>query len=154
MKKTDQVEEKQHEPLVGNSIFTLAQKYSTKKMKSDFATNVLDQSISIKRYLNYIGGKWVPSVYGSVFKNTNPADTRELVGTFPESGPDDVERAVQAAEKAYDRWRLLPAPKRGEIILQVGLLLKKHKERLARLMTREMGKIMNETRPSELLRQN
>ncbi len=99
-----------------------------------------------KNYLNHIDGKWVPSIAGKTFKDTNPADWNEVIGIFPESGPEDIERAVQAAENAYESWRLTPPPTRGEIILKAGLLLKQNKERLARLMTREMGKVLKETR--------
>ncbi len=99
-----------------------------------------------KTYLNYIDGKWIPSSTGKTFEDLNPASRDEVIGIFPESDPEDIEKAVQAAEKAYDAWRLMPPPRRGEIILETGLLLKKNKERLARLMTREMGKILKETR--------
>lgn len=98
-----------------------------------------------KNFLNYIAGKWVKSPSGA-FENRNPADTREVLGVFPDSGAEDVEKAVQAAEAAYHRWRLLPPPKRGEIILKAGMILQKKKEEFARLMTQEMGKVLKETR--------
>ena len=65
---------------------------------------------------------------------------------FPASGPEDVDAAVQAARKAFASWRLVPAPKRGEVLYRVGELLRKHKEEIARGMTREMGKVLKETR--------
>ena len=65
---------------------------------------------------NYIGGAWVPAASGKTFENRNPADTSELIGTFADSGPEDVERAVGAARDASARWKALPAPKRGEIL--------------------------------------
>ena len=99
-----------------------------------------------KRFLNYIAGKWAGAESGKTFEDRNPADHRNLIGIFPESGPGDVERAVEAAEAAYPSWRLVPPPRRGEIILKAGLLLKERKEELARLMTREMGKILKESR--------
>src|SRR3989338_5734482 len=91
-----------------------------------------------KYALNYIAGKWVKAESGNFFENRNPADSREVLGMFPESRAEDVEKAVRAAESAYDSWRLTPAPKRGEIIMEAGLLLREKKEVLARLMTREM----------------
>ncbi len=97
-----------------------------------------------KTHLNFIQGQWVKPSGGQYFKDRNPADTRDLIGLFPESGREDVEKAVSAAQAAYDAWRLTPAPRRGEIILQAGLLMKKRKEELARLMTREMGKVLKE----------
>lgn len=96
--------------------------------------------------LNFIGGKWVRPEEKKYFEDRNPANQKELIGFFPESGPEDVEKAVCAAEEAYPAWRLLPPPKRGEIILKAGLLLQESKEELARLMTREMGKVLKEAR--------
>ncbi|HKC12697.1 MAG TPA: aldehyde dehydrogenase family protein, partial [Vicinamibacteria bacterium] len=59
---------------------------------------------------NYIAGAWVPARSGRTFENRNPADTRELIGTFADSGPEDVEQAVAAARAAFPAWRPLPAP--------------------------------------------
>jgi len=97
-------------------------------------------------YLNYIDGKWAHCRSGESFENRNPANWDEVVGVFPKSGPQDVEDAVRAAAKAYPKWRLVPAPRRGEIMFRVGDLLKERKEEIAQLMTREMGKVLQETR--------
>ena len=75
-----------------------------------------------------------------------PPDTDELIGVFPNSGPEDVDAAVDAAREAYKKWRLVPAPKRGEMLFRVAELLVKRKEDLSRDMTREMGKVLAETR--------
>jgi acyl-CoA reductase-like NAD-dependent aldehyde dehydrogenase len=99
-----------------------------------------------EKYLNYIGGTWVPAAGGEFFENRNPADTGDLIGLFPKSSPADVDAAVSAAQGAFDRWRLTPAPKRGEILYRLGQILMGRKEEIARLMTREMGKIIKETR--------
>jgi len=99
-----------------------------------------------KKYLNFIDGKWVPARSRKTFADINPANRDEGIGLFPESEPEDVELAVQAAERAFSEWRLVPPPKRGEILLKAGLLLKEKKEELARLMTREMGKVIRESR--------
>jgi aldehyde dehydrogenase (NAD+) len=96
-------------------------------------------------YLNYIGGKWMPARGGKTFVNTNPA-TGETLGEFPASGPEDVDAAVAAAAEAYRSWRLVPAPKRAEIVYRAGEIIRARKEDLARAMTREMGKILIETR--------
>jgi aldehyde dehydrogenase (NAD+) len=69
-----------------------------------------------------------------------------LLGLFPASGQEDIDDAVEAAQKAFGHWRLVPAPKRGEILYRVGELLRQHKEPIALTMTREMGKILKETR--------
>lgn len=97
-------------------------------------------------YGNFIAGKWVAAVSGKTFENRNPANTSELIGTFADSGPEDVERAVTAARAAFSAWRALPAPKRGEILYRAAEVLVRRKEDLARDMTREMGKVLAETR--------
>ncbi|MEK7229407.1 MAG: aldehyde dehydrogenase family protein [Candidatus Binatota bacterium] len=97
-------------------------------------------------YKNFINGKWIEAKSGKTFENRNPADRRDLIGLFPASGPEDVEEAVSAARNAFGEWRLVPAPKRGEILYRVGELLRQRKEEIARAMTREMGKVLKETR--------
>jgi len=97
-------------------------------------------------FKNYIDGNWLPSATGKNFENHNPANRNDLIGLFPASGQADVDNAVGAAKKAFASWRLVPAPKRGEMLSRVGELLKKYKEELARVETREMGKILTETR--------
>ncbi|MBA3470541.1 MAG: aldehyde dehydrogenase family protein [Herpetosiphonaceae bacterium] len=99
-----------------------------------------------KTYLNYIGGEWVAARSGKTFENRNPADTRDVVGLFPDSGADDINDAVAAASAAYNAWRLTPAPKRGEIIFRASQILQQRKEEYAQDMTREMGKVLAETR--------
>ncbi|MBX2989540.1 MAG: aldehyde dehydrogenase family protein [Bacteroidetes bacterium] len=99
-----------------------------------------------KKFQNFINGKWVDAKSGKTFENRNPANWDEIVGTFPKSGKEDVEEAVQAARKAFDSWRLTPAPKRGDILRKVGDIMVARKEDLARQMTREMGKVLAETR--------
>jgi aldehyde dehydrogenase (NAD+) len=96
-------------------------------------------------FRNFIGGQWIESSTGETFSRNNPA-TGELVGTFTKSGPADVDRAVEAAKKAFASWRLFPAPKRGEILFAVARLLEERKEALAREMTEEMGKVLTEAR--------
>src|ERR1700674_1838518 len=99
-----------------------------------------------KVYKNFINGEWVESASGRTFENVNPANRHELVGIFPKSNTQDVESAVAAAKEAYKAWRLMPPPKRGEILLRAARLLAERKETLAEQMTREMGKILAETR--------
>src|SRR6202171_1919484 len=97
-------------------------------------------------YHNFIDGGWVPSVSGSVFENRNPANRDDLVGLFQKSTNEDVALAIDAARLAYERWRLVPAPRRAELLFRAAQLLADRKEALARDMTREMGKILDETR--------
>lgn len=97
-------------------------------------------------YGNFIDGDWRPSVTGRTFTSLDPADERDVVGCFQASSAADVAAAVQAAGLAYPGWRRTPAPRRGEILYRFGALLVEHKERLARHMTREMGKVLTEAR--------
>lgn len=99
-----------------------------------------------EQFKNYIDGQWQAASTGKTFENRNPANRNDLIGLFPASGAADVDQAVRAAKKAFSSWRLVPAPKRGEMIFRAGELLKKYKEELARVETREMGKILKETR--------
>ncbi|MCX7706815.1 MAG: aldehyde dehydrogenase family protein [Anaerolineae bacterium] len=96
-------------------------------------------------YHNYIAGQWVTALSGEVFPSFNPANG-EIIGEVPKSGRADVERAVEAAAQAFPRWRKVPAPKRGEILYRVARKLEENKERLAQLLTREMGKVIAEAR--------
>jgi len=100
---------------------------------------------SVKSYHNYIGGEWVRSASGEWFDNVNPADTTDVVGRFPVSGKEDVDRAVAAAREAATRWRRTPAPKRAELLFNLGEILRKNKARYSEEMTREMGKVLSET---------
>src|SRR5581483_2743816 len=97
-------------------------------------------------YKNFIDGEWVEPSTGENFENLNPADTRDLVAIFQKSGKADVEAAVDAAKRAFERWRLVPAPRRAEIVFRAAEMLAERKEEYSRDMTREMGKIIKETR--------
>jgi len=99
-----------------------------------------------REYSNYIDGKWVKSGTGKTFENRNPANQDDLVGIFQESDSSDLNSAVDAASKDYEKWRLMPAPKRAEYLYHVGDILKRDKEKMAREMTREMGKVVDETK--------
>jgi len=97
-------------------------------------------------FKNLIGGDWFAPAGGKYFENRNPADTEDLIGRFPDSGPADVGRAVAAATRAFERWRHVPPPARGDLLRRLGDLLANQKEDLASGMTREMGKVLAETR--------
>jgi aldehyde dehydrogenase (NAD+) len=97
-------------------------------------------------YKNFIGGEWSESRGGKVIEDHNPANTDELVGVFPASTAADVAAAVDAAKSAFDNWRLTPAPKRAEILFRTAEILVERKEDYATQMTREMGKVLAETR--------
>jgi aldehyde dehydrogenase (NAD+) len=99
-----------------------------------------------REYKNFINGEWLAPKGGSTLENRNPANTDELIGLFPLSSQEDVDAAVDAAKAAYQGWRLTPAPKRAEILFRAAELLVKRKEEYSRDMTREMGKVLAETR--------
>ena len=93
---------------------------------------------------NFINGKWIDALDGRTLTSINPADTSDIVGIIPRSGQNDIDMAVAAARKAYEKWRLTPAPRRGEIILKAAEMICKKKQELGELVTREMGKVLPE----------
>jgi aldehyde dehydrogenase (NAD+) len=99
--------------------------------------------LGTKTFQNYIGGEWVDAAGGETFESISPADG-ETIGVFPKSGPEDVDRAVAAAKAAYEEWRLVPAPQRGNILFRFANLLIEEKDALTDLMTHEMGKVRAE----------
>src|SRR4051794_1579931 len=103
-------------------------------------------SATATTYHNFIDGAWVPSVSGDLFEDRNPANTDEVVGVFQKSTAADVADAIDAARRAYLTWRLVPAPRRAEMMFRAAQLIAERKEALARDMTREMGKVLDETR--------
>jgi acyl-CoA reductase-like NAD-dependent aldehyde dehydrogenase len=103
-------------------------------------------AVAPKTFKNYINGEWVETRGGKAIENRNPANTNDLVGVFPASTAEDVAAAVDAASGAFEKWRLTPAPKRGEILYRAAELLTQRKEEFAQDMTREMGKVLEETR--------
>ena len=94
---------------------------------------------------NYIDGRWVDSTSGDAFEDTDPANG-DVIATATKSTTADVDRAVEAARRAYDSWRLMPAPKRGEILYRAGEIMLDRKDDLAREMTLEMGKVLAESK--------
>src|SRR2546425_9497466 len=107
---------------------------------------IIGSRTTTKVYKNFIDGEWVESSTGETFENLNPANTRDLVGIFQKSGKADVDAAIDAAKRAFAKWRLVPAPRRAEIVYRAAEMLMERKEEYSRDMTREMGKILKETR--------
>jgi aldehyde dehydrogenase (NAD+) len=95
---------------------------------------------------NFVAGRWTAAASGACFENRNPADRDDLIGQFPQSGPQDVERAVASARRGFAQWAATPAPIRGQVLQRVGDLLGARKDTIAAAMTREMGKVLLETR--------
>ncbi|MFH1474199.1 MAG: aldehyde dehydrogenase family protein [Candidatus Aenigmatarchaeota archaeon] len=100
----------------------------------------------VDRYKLYINGEWVNSASGELFTRANPADPNEVIGEFQKGNEKDIDKAVDAAEKAFEKWSETPAPKRGDILFKIARLLEEQKEELAKTMTREMGKVLVEAR--------
>jgi aldehyde dehydrogenase (NAD+) len=105
-----------------------------------------ETAVETPTFRNFIAGEWCDSTSGATFESRNPADTRDVIGRFQQGTAADVGMACRAAVNALPMWRRTPAPKRGEILYAFGALMAQHKERLARAMTREMGKVLSEAR--------
>jgi alpha-ketoglutaric semialdehyde dehydrogenase len=105
-----------------------------------------ETAVETPTYRHFIAGQWCESTSGATFESRNPADTRDVIGRFQQGTAADVGMACRAAVNALPMWRRTPAPKRGEILYAFGALMAQHKERLARAMTREMGKVLSEAR--------
>jgi len=99
-----------------------------------------------ENFKNFIAGEWVAPSTGNYFENRNPADWNDVIGCFPRSGPEDAQRAIASATRGFAQWSKTPAPLRGAVLQRVGELLVQKKEAIARAMTREMGKVLAETR--------
>ena len=99
-----------------------------------------------KTFRNFIGGDWVAPATGAHFENRNPANGADLIGRFPDSDRRDVNAAVRSAHRGFALWSRTPAPVRGDVLRRVGDLLVARKEVIADAMTREMGKVLAETR--------
>src|ERR1051326_2594991 len=111
-----------------------------------FATPASLSESQTRVFKNFIDGEWVDSSNGETFENRNPADTRDLVGIFQKSAKEDVNAAVGPANRVFVNGWLLPAPRRAEIVFRAAEILIERKEDSARDMTREMGKVLAETR--------
>src|SRR5687768_3733782 len=113
---------------------------------TETATPATATPADVPTFRLFIAGEWIDSTSGATFESHNPADERDIVGRFQQGTAADVAMAVSAAWAARPMWQRTPAPKRGEILYAFGALMAEHKERLARAMTREMGKILEEAR--------
>src|SRR5688572_23477133 len=100
----------------------------------------------MKAFSNFVAGKWVAAASGGTFENRNPADWNDVIGSFPRSKAEDVERAVESAKRGFALWSRTPAPLRGDVLRKIGDLMAARQEELADLMTREMGKPLQGTR--------
>ena len=95
-------------------------------------------------YQNYVNGAWTPARSGATFERRNPADTRDLVGAFPDSQAGDVQAAVDAARAALPAWRRLSPDARAQFLFKAADLLEARKAEVAAALTREEGKSLPE----------
>lgn len=100
----------------------------------------------MENYKNLINGEWKAPSSDKYIENRNPADKDDLIGLFPDSSKEDVDEAVKAARAAFEKWRLVPAPRRGDVLKVVGDMMLAEKDGIAFEMTREMGKVFAETK--------
>jgi alpha-ketoglutaric semialdehyde dehydrogenase len=96
-------------------------------------------------YENYMNGKWVSSGSRETFDSLNPA-TEQVLGRFQKSNSGDVRKAISAATKAFPKWRDMPAPRRAKYLWRIRDLFIENKERLAKVVVKEMGKVIAEAR--------
>src|SRR5437763_1690043 len=113
------------------------------KKKSAFspASEVLRKLGLEKENPGAFSGEWLGS--GKSLESISPIDGR-LLATVRTATPEDYERTVQRAQQAFQSWQTMPAPKRGEIVRQLGNALREAKADLGRLVTLETGKILAE----------
>ncbi len=97
-------------------------------------------------YKNFVGGVWMDCSTSKTFKNIDPAHTGKVISEFQDSSQVDIDRAVEVAHQAFQSWKRVPAPHRGEILYKAAEILVRDKECIAKGMTQEMGKTLAETR--------
>src|SRR4051794_23401334 len=99
-----------------------------------------------QRWLNFIGGEWVPPTTGTFAPNRNPANVDDVVGEYPVSGKDDALAAVNAAKAAFPEWAGMPGPARGRILWKATDLFRARIDDVARMLCREEGKTFAESK--------
>ncbi len=95
---------------------------------------------------NLIDGEWKQASTGETFEDINPANTKEVIGNFPRSSREDARAAIDAADKSIEKWSRTPPPQRGKILFKTAEILEQQKEELAKILTREEGKPLAESR--------
>ena len=99
-----------------------------------------------RNYSLFVDGAWTESRSTKFVENRNPARTADVLGLIPLALPEEVDAAVEAAERAFQRWRRTPAPRRGAVVAGAAVIMRRRKEELARALTLEEGKILREAR--------
>ncbi len=99
----------------------------------------------MQQFKNLINGEWVDASDGATFENRNPADTNDVIGTFPSATQEDVQRAIAAAREAAREWANTPPPARGAILEKAARIIEARQDEFARALTREEGKTLAES---------
>jgi aldehyde dehydrogenase (NAD+) len=102
--------------------------------------------MDVQTYRNYINGKWVASSSVDVIADTNPANFDDVVGYFQQSNRKDVKKAIDAAGKAFENWKSVPAPKRAKMLFEFIQRIRERIKELAHVLTLEQGKPLAESR--------
>jgi alpha-ketoglutaric semialdehyde dehydrogenase len=100
---------------------------------------------AMRTYQNFIGGEWVGAANGKRFSTVNPADTRETVAEYPQSGAEEARQAIGAAQAAFEGWGKSTAVARWRVLSKASQILESRKAELAELLTREEGKTLTES---------
>ena len=100
----------------------------------------------VQIFENFIGGVHTKSSSNKLFSDINPARRKDVIGQFQASTREEVIRALNSAKEAQSKWTEMPAPQRGNILTKAAEILESEKEDLARLLTREEGKTLDESR--------
>jgi len=95
---------------------------------------------------SYVGGKWYHPKSNRLVRNINPADPDDVLAEFPSATPEDVQRAIDAAQAAFRNWKRTPGPERGRVLWRAADIARRRADEIARTLTREEGKIFKEAK--------
>ena len=113
-------------------------------MKTDYNINneLFQLNINKENFGWSTGTQWKPTS-GEMVKSFSPSDGK-LIASVKQATKTDFYQTLEIAQNAFEKWKMVPAPKRGEVVRQIGLELRKYKEPLGKLVSAEMGKILQE----------
>lgn len=112
------------------------------QIQPDIQQALEELGIKEKHFGASTGAEWLET-NGEVIESYSPVDGA-LIGTVNAASQDQYEEVIKKAQEAFLEWRMVPAPKRGEIVRQFGEALRTHKEALGKLVSYEMGKSLQE----------
>ncbi|MFI7138128.1 aldehyde dehydrogenase family protein [Streptomyces massasporeus] len=97
----------------------------------------------------FIDGEFVEAADGKVFKTVSPS-TEEVLSEIAQAGSEDVDRAVKAARRAFEKWSALPGAERAKYLFRIARIIQERSRELAVLETLDNGKPIKETRDADL----